>query len=259
MGTSLPGLAKLSRIDLLRREGYLDAPPAESKSVAENVRNRDKLPRIWVTTDVAHIVDQAEALLIKSCRTLVYERGGVLVRVVRDGGRRIRGLRRPPRAPRSESISDPSLFELLGRYAVWIKVQERGPKEVLPPAWVIKVLASRGRWGLDTLEGIVEAPVLRPDGSVLDSPGYDEATGLIYAPLLDYPLVPGQPSLADAERALQVLLEPFEEFPFVEDSDRAGVVASILTLVARHAIDGPTPAAKKAQNLAVAKQPQSFH
>ena len=234
-------VANLSRIDLLRREGYLDAPRAESKSATEHARNRDKLPQILVTPDVAHVVDQAEAVLIKSCRTLVYERGGVLVRVVRAGGRRIRGLRRPPRAPRAESLSDPSLFELLGRYAVWIKVDERGQKDVLPPGWVIKVLAARGHWALDTLEGIVEAPVLRPDGSVLDSPGYDEATGLIYAPLLDYPSVPSQPSRTDAERALQVLLEPFEEFPFVEDSDRAGVVASILTLVGRHAIDGPTP------------------
>ena len=74
-------LAKLTRIDLLRRKGYLDSPRAESKGAAEHARNRDKLPRILVNPDVAHVVDQAEAVLMKSCRTLVYERGGVLVRV----------------------------------------------------------------------------------------------------------------------------------------------------------------------------------
>jgi len=231
--------AKLSRADLLRREGYLEA--SEPDVGAEDDPLGDGRPVIIVTTDIPDIVDQGEAALVASCKDHLYERGGVLVRVVRNPGRRTPGLRRPPRAPRAEAISDASLLELLSKHAIWVAIKRGKEEPVLPPGWAVKVLAARGTYRLRSLEGIVETPVLRPDGTVLDTPGYDEETGLIYAPSVEYPPIPAQPTRADAERALATLLGPLEEFPFVDDSDRAAAVASVLTIVARHAIEGPTP------------------
>jgi hypothetical protein len=57
------------------------------------------------------------------------------------------------------------------------------------------------RWpGLYSLKGITETPLLRPDGTVLDVPGYDPTTGYLYAPSADSPRVAKEPSLEDAPR-----------------------------------------------------------
>lgn len=47
------------------------------------------------------------------------------------------------------------------------------------PFWLADaILAKHGERGFATLTGVVTAPTLRPDGSVLDTPGYDTATQL---------------------------------------------------------------------------------
>jgi len=38
------------------------------------------------------------------------------------------------------------------------------------------LLARSGAWRFRSLVGVVTAPTLRPDGSVIDQPGYDPAT-----------------------------------------------------------------------------------
>ena len=62
------------------------------------------------------------------------------------------------------------------------------------------MLASAGHWpNIPALLGIVEAPTLRPDGSVLDQPGYDAASGLYFDDGgLTFPPVPFMPSRAEA-------------------------------------------------------------
>ena len=83
---------------------------------------------------------------------------------------------------------------------------------------------------------IHRAPVLRADGSVIETPGYDASTGIIYAPDMAFPPVPTNPTKADAEAALKRLRRPFRGFPFVTEHDRDAVVAEALTLFTRHQI-----------------------
>jgi putative DNA primase/helicase len=107
--------------------------------------------------------------------------------------------------------------------------------------------------GLPPLMGTVHTPTLRPDGSVLCNPGYDNATGLLYVPSQDFPRIPGVPSAADARAALRVLREPLSDFPFVGPSDGAAAVAAMLTILARSAfpcaplfpVDATTPGTGK--------------
>ncbi|MEZ5577273.1 MAG: hypothetical protein R3F44_17255 [Candidatus Competibacteraceae bacterium] len=40
---------------------------------------------------------------------------------------------------------------------------------------------ARGHWNAQRLVAVINAPTLRPDGSVLDQSGYDAATGLLFA------------------------------------------------------------------------------
>lgn len=112
----------------------------------------------------------------------------------------------------------------------------------LPPPLVVNALIARGQWPLRHLSAVSETPVLRPDGSLLQTPGYDATTGYVYRPSCDFPEVPDQPSKADAVAALAELNEVFIDFPYVDDAARMVPVAAILTIIARSAIEGACPA-----------------
>ncbi len=88
------------------------------------------------------------------------------------------------------------------------------------------------------LSAIVETPVLRPDGSILDQPGYDRATQLYYAPGegMQACQVPFKPTLQQREEALALLLSAVGEFPYVSDADKANALGLLLTPILRPAI-----------------------
>jgi hypothetical protein len=96
------------------------------------------------------------------------------------------------------------------------------------------VLARKGfGWSMPRLRAIIHAPTLRPDGSVISEPGYDEATGLLLVGDRLWRHVPDNPSKRDAGKALAVLSEPIAALPFVAESDRAAALALLLTSVLR--------------------------
>ncbi len=106
------------------------------------------------------------------------------------------------------------------------------------PAHLAVNIVSSGEWPyFRPLDAIATAPFLRADCSVCDTPGYDAASRVFYAPSQEFPEVPRRPSREDAQQALRVLLAPFDQFPFATPHAQAAFVAHILTTVARHAID----------------------
>jgi hypothetical protein len=82
------------------------------------------------------------------------------------------------------------------------------------------LLSRKGEWGFQTVAGVINAPTLRPDGSVLSAPGYDNSTGLILQSRLKMPHMPDRPTRADALHALELLKDILAEFPFVPDADK---------------------------------------
>jgi hypothetical protein len=56
-----------------------------------------------------------------------------------------------------------------------------------------------------------------------------------------WPKIPDSPGAEDVKAAVEKITEPFADFPFVASSDEATVIAAILSLLARHLIDGPVP------------------
>lgn len=103
-----------------------------------------------------------------------------------------------------------------------------------PQPLVRQILALGERRGLKRLEAVVTAPTIRLDGSVLDRPGYDERTGLLLdIPPVGLPPVIAQPTMEQARKALAVLMEPFEAFPFVDAAARGAMLAALLTAVVR--------------------------
>ena len=104
-----------------------------------------------------------------------------------------------------------------------------------PPLPLVRQLLALGeRRRLKPLEAVVTAPTIRLDGSVLDRPGYDERTGLLLdIPPVGLPPVIAQPTMEQARKALAVLMEPFEAFPFVDAAARGAMLAALLTAVVR--------------------------
>jgi putative DNA primase/helicase len=106
------------------------------------------------------------------------------------------------------------------------------------PTDLVKNIAHAGDWRhFRPLEGIATAPFLRADGTICDTPGYDPASRVFYAPNAQFPAIPPNPTRADAAAALARILEPFAEFPFSTDESRAAFLAHVLAAIARHALD----------------------
>ena len=95
---------------------------------------------------------------------------------------------------------------------------------------------------LRVLRGIVDAPTLRADGSLLAKQGYDDSSGL-YANLNPdaWPKIPSSPTRDDARAALAKLYDLVTETPFATNVHRAVWLAGLLTVVARDYAAGNVP------------------
>jgi Domain of unknown function (DUF3854) len=208
-------------------------------------------PQIILTTDVKTVTDEAVAAISDDDR--VYQRNNTLVRVLSNNSLppKKKDVRRPLGTPRIVPIPMPIVRELVSANAdvVHYKKVDGEYKLVsaIPPEWLITGVSARGEWSsVRHLEGIVEAPTMRPDGTILDVPGWDEATGLLYVPNADFPPVPEMPSFDDAERAAAMILDVVSDFPFASDTDKSEAnklawLAGFLTPIVRYAIDGACP------------------
>jgi hypothetical protein len=200
-----------------------------------------ELPRIEVTTLEAQVNAQAVAAL--AADTHLYQRGGALVHVILTSSIKAEGsLRRGAGTPQIVPLPQALLRESLAAYARFFRSTDDGPTLVHPPGWCVQAVHARGQWpGIRHLEGVVDAPVLRPDGTVLRHPGYDAATGLLYLPGGAPPDIPDHPSPEQVREALKLLRDLVADFPFDKEVHGAAWLAFLLTPLARHAFDGPAP------------------
>ena len=188
-----------------------------------------------------HLRDQADdalnALLATNEPPRMFVRTGMLVRVLQDEDGQ----------PTIDDLTTDSMRGLLARAANFMRLVGGGHwVPASPPADVVRDLLTLGAWPFPALVGLVETPTLRDDGSVLENVGYDPATRLIYRPHPDFhPLaVPADPSAADLERALELILnELLVDFRFRDQPSRANAVALLLTPFVRQAATGPAPLA----------------
>jgi len=95
------------------------------------------------------------------------------------------------------------------------------------------------------LVGLTEAPTLRPDGSILQEPGYDAATRLVYvpSPTCIVPPIPFTPSAAERAAALALVDDVLADFPVADTASHANALAGLLTPLVAPVIARPIPAA----------------
>lgn len=218
-------------------------PPGGSSGGGGGPREEGERPEIRITTNVTGVLNQALVALKSQPR--LFQRGGQLVHLTRDGAPQ--GMAFEADTPSLRSVRFGRMFELLSGSARWVKSKQTPSGYVdeaaLPPKWAVDGVLSREEWPVRRAMGISEIPVLRPDGSIHDTAGYDDATGYIYeAPArMRIPWPRGELTRELAVVALDALYEPLQDFPFADEWHRAAAVACLLTLVGRPAIDGPVP------------------
>jgi hypothetical protein len=201
--------------ELLKRTPELDAAEDQARGPIERVEIK------LAAGEQARITD--EALSVIQAHGDLYERGGALVRLS------------------GETIIEASehwLADYLSRRVAFYKLKPDGNGgwtrgESDPPSWLGKRIdAKAGERGLHELNGVITAPTLRPDGSLLAATGFDAATGLLLLPGR-WPHIPETPTRAELAAAWKTLWSPFSEFPYVGDADRSVTVAAILTALVR--------------------------
>jgi len=179
-------------------------------------------------------VDEAEGALAATRPTRVYRRGCELVRVVEVDG-----------VPTIRPLTKAATVDELARAAWWFRSTDEGPVGKKPPLDVAAALLDRGAWPrLRRLEAVVSAPTMRPDGTVLQGePRYDEAAAVLYRPADAgaWPEVPDRPTKAQANAAVEALLDLVTDFPFVADSDRSAWLAALLTVAGDRLVGGARP------------------
>jgi putative DNA primase/helicase len=111
-------------------------------------------------------------------------------------------------------------------------------KETGVPDRIAHALVGQGNWpNLRPLDAIVRAPFVRENGTVCDSPGYDEESRCFYDPNAEFPELPATVTREDALDALATLRAPFDQFPWKSPAAESAFLAHILTEAARLAID----------------------
>jgi len=216
------------------------AEEAAAWAKAKKIRRSDSEREIVIDTDETRVIDEGIAVLARQGE--LYQRGTCLVQVT-EGVEPPRGIARAKDAPRIALARHARIRELLAAGADWLRPPGEGEvKQVHPPDWVVKGIDARGQWrGIRRLESVVEVPVLRADGSIVQTPGYDESTGLLFRPQIPFLPVADSLGLDEARRALTALLEVVADMPFASEAHRAAWLAATLTPQARFAFHGPAP------------------
>jgi hypothetical protein len=183
--------------------------------------------------------DALEALRLANNPPEVFVRAGSLVRVRED----------EHGTPQIQLMELNHIRGRLARVADFVRVGKQGNSwvetKVNPPEIVVKDLMALSKWPFPPLEAVVESPILRPDGSIFDTPGYDSQTRLYYRPVPGFkcPEIPKNPNRESVRAALDLINEAIGEFPYGDSSSAANTLGLMLTPIVRQAVNGPVPMA----------------
>lgn len=240
-----------SHEQLVDRAPAPEDDPWQLKSTSVSVR-----PVIRVTTEL-HLNIDSSVIALRADGNL-YQRDGRLVHTTRvsreesessphidtDDGVIHRQLVEGSPQIRETGVS--TIRERLTKVAVYQKYVESSDrwKSIIPTDAIVSAIHDRGEWiGIRPIVGIVETPILRPGGIVVQEPGYDPNTGYLYTPSVPFPIIRDEDCTQEQARwAMNFLSEIFVDFPYVNSSHLSVPIAAIMTLVARPAITGSVPA-----------------
>jgi hypothetical protein len=190
---------------------------------------------------IMDVVDEAEDALLKAeSGAQLFQRGQELVRVTRiDEVVDENGVRRRAGAMVITPVTLAWFTERLDTVADWRAFRQSSPQG---PGWMpanpkgifVSTLLERRNWRFPVLHGITTCPTLAADGRIVQSPGFDEGTGMY----LDFepgafPEVPENPTLDDARAALKTFANPLRSMPWSHRNARSVAISAGLTALVR--------------------------
>jgi hypothetical protein len=260
---------ELARMDseIAAQRRRLDAEHAEQQKARERRERRVTLPAIQVNgrqlREVAE--DALAAMEAANVPPRTFIRAGAMTRIGRDEDARPMIQLMNEHQVRYELVHAANFekrtthparneFGLLVRDENGkVKVEEK-IVSVSPPIEAVRTVMADPRISttFPPLRAIIEAPTIRPDGGLVISPGYDEASGLYYAPSpgLEVPEIPDDPAPEQVAAAAEIVKDTICDFPYVDTASTTNAIGALLTPILRGMISGPVP-------LALLDKPQS--
>jgi putative DNA primase/helicase len=207
------------------------AQDADDEAAAANI------PVIRIKGGERHIAADAGIAALMVAKVPFYQRNRKIQRIALVQAKNTSG--EVIMVPGIVTVDAAMMARELGRSAIWQRhdLKQKKVIRIDPPEKVCsQILSMVGQWPFAPLNGIVQCPTLRRDGSLLDREGYDEATGLVLVGNIPMPAIPARPARQDAERALALLIELLGEFPFIDKESQAVALSMVITPVVRGAM-----------------------
>lgn len=182
------------------------------------------------------LADAVEKLLVRHDGN-IYQRCGYLARTVTTHAETVHGIKRPAGNTIIIPYDLDHLLDRIARNVGFLKYSERKEDWIpsnAPRSLASTLLSRSGLWKFKPLVSVITAPTLRPDGSILNRPGYDEETGLLFVESQPFPAIPEQPDRKQGRDALDFLLsEALDGFAFATSHAQAAALSAILTAMVR--------------------------
>lgn len=181
-------------------------------------------------------MDAAEKLLLQVAPYEVFQRASYIYRITTTYHKSMRD--REQENIGITQVTKEYLKDLFNRKLNFVQMKKDGYEPIdTPPKVVERYMERSGQWNLHVLSGLIYAPTLKPDGTVLERPGYDEASGVyINTSGTKFKPLKKDPGREDAEKALTLLRNPFRDFPFIKEEDESVALAAVLTALVRQSI-----------------------
>ncbi|MDK9706385.1 MAG: RepB family DNA primase [Desulforhopalus sp.] len=175
--------------------------------------------------ELARIVDLCERQMANIGR--YYQSGGLVVHIVTDPGTRETTVANLAMTAIVRALSSIVCFQKFDKmFKRWVDCD--------PPERHCKILCDTTTYPhLSVLRGLSRQPYLRNDGSLMSTPGYDQATGMFGVFDEREFHVPPSPTKKDAEKALVDIDSLLDEFSFKTEHDRSAALAAIMTAAIR--------------------------
>jgi hypothetical protein len=146
--------------------------------------------------------------------------------------------------PQLDYLDDTSMYGVLARMADWVKRNDEGEFDVMPPHDVARDMIANVDPALPLLDAVVTAPVFDKVGNLVAAPGFHRDAGLWHHEPSGFHVapVPEVPTPDEVAVARSLLLDHLlVDFPFAGPSDLAHAVAAVILPFIRRMVSGSTP------------------
>lgn len=203
-------------------------------TLQEHYKKLDPRPLIQIEPSELPRMVQEISEAVAGARVDMYQHGGRLVRVMTGVHKTFVGQTESLRLSQVHRGYLFVLFAEVARWERWSAEDEEWKPAPVPDRVVDAYLDMDGDWGLPHLLSVAMVPTMRRDGTLIETVGYDEATGIYYDPCgVKFPPVPMAPTREDALLAIEMIKRPLRKFKFVTPADKSVALSGVITAVIR--------------------------